>query len=272
MSTSANIGVCGWSLDRSDAERSIELASSLGFDSIQLGFFGADAVENANPQRLIDAAHRCRVSVVGCFIAFDGEDYSSIARIAESGGFTPNPSFDERIGLTRRAVGLTRAIGAPSLALHAATIKQDHEFLTSRVRQAADFAAECGLRLLLETGRESADLLLQFIRSVGRANVGINFDPANFLIYGSDDPVSAVVRLRDRIEMVHLKDAKRSLRPGVDYGEPAAIGTGDVQVPRILSKLRAIGYHAPLLLEIDARSDGGEALRAAADYLRSMIG
>jgi sugar phosphate isomerase/epimerase len=57
----------------------------------------------------------------------------------------------------------------------------------------------------------------------------------------------------------------------VDYGRAAAFGTGDVQIARVVSKLRATGYRGPLLLEVDTRESGLDAVRNAADYLRTML-
>ena len=71
--------------------------------------------------------------------------------------------------------------------------------------------------------------------------------------------------------LVHVKDAVRSSRPGVDYGRPAPLGAGDVQIARVVSKLRATGYGGPLLIECDTRETGPDAIRNAAEYLRSLL-
>jgi sugar phosphate isomerase/epimerase len=271
-----SIGVCGWSLDRHDVLRSISTAAEIGLPIVQLGFFTRAAVENTDAGAIRAKAGQCGVTICGAFIAFEGEDYSSISRIAATGGLRPNDAYAERFRLTQQAAEIAAAVGATSLAMHAATIPCDpadpaYATLASRVGEVADALAERKLNLLLETGRESADTLLRFFDAVGRDNIAVNFDPANFVVYGADDPVGAVSKLRDRIELVHLKDASRPVRPGVDYGHTAAFGTGDVQIARVVSKLRATGYRGPLLLEVDTRATGIDAVRGAADYLRSML-
>ncbi|MDO8632767.1 MAG: sugar phosphate isomerase/epimerase family protein [Phycisphaerales bacterium] len=271
-----SIGVCGWSLDRHDALRSIATAAEIDLHVIQLGFFTRAAVENADAQAIRAKSDACGVTICGAFIAFEGEDYSSISRIAVTGGLRPNDAYAERFRLTQEVAKLAAAVGATSLAMHAATISGDptdsaYATLSSRVREVADALAEWKLILLLETGRESADTLLRFLDAVGRDNIAVNFDPANFIVYGIDDPVSAVSKLRGRIQLVHLKDASRPVRPGLEYGRAAAFGTGDVQIARVVSKLRATGYRGPLLLEVDTRESGLDAVRNAADYLRTML-
>jgi sugar phosphate isomerase/epimerase len=111
---------------------------------------------------------------------------------------------------------------------------------------------------------------LGFISHVSAPNVGVNFDPANLTIYGTDDPVRAVSQLRGLIDIVHLKDAFSSARPGADFGRSAPFGTGQVQIARVVSKLRATGYGGPLLLEVKG-ADPVSEIRAAIDYLRSML-
>ena len=113
--------------------------------------------------------------------------------------------------------------------------------------------------------------MLRFIDAADRSNIGVNFDPGNFIIYGTDEPAAAVTTLKGRIELVHLKDAVRSTRPGLDYGRRASFGDGDVQIARVISKLRATGYRGPLLLECDTRDTGLDAIRDSSDYLRTLV-
>lgn len=252
------------------------IGRDLGLRVVQIGFFTQDSVRNANPAAIVEAARAADVTLAGAFVAFEGEDYTSISRIAETGGFTPNEAYAPRLAVTRSVADLAAAAGCPSLSVHAGTIPTDassatYAKLLVRLREVADVAAQSGLRLLLETGRESADALMRFIDMADRSNVGISFDPGNFIIYGTDDPVAAVTKLRDRIELVHVKDAVRSSRPGVDYGRAAPVDTGDVQVARVVSKLRATGYRGPLLIECDTREAGLDAIRNAADYLRTLL-
>jgi sugar phosphate isomerase/epimerase len=277
VTTELPIGACGWCIDRHDPRGSIEVAGrDLGLRVVQIGFFTQDSVRNANPAAIVEAAHAADVTLVGAFVAFEDEDYSSITRIAETGGFAPDEAYASRLAVTRSVADLAAAVGCPSLSVHAGTVPTDSSSpacasLVARVREVADAAATRGLRLLLETGRESADALLRFIDSADRSNVGVNFDPGNFIIYGTDDPVAAVTKLRDRIELVHVKDAHHSPHPGLDYGRPAPVGAGDVQIARVVSKLRATGFRGPLLIECDTREAGLDAIRNAADYLRTLV-
>ncbi len=234
-------------------------------------------MRSASADLIRRTAERCKVSLAGVFVAFEGEDYSSIARIAETGGLNPDDRWAERSEALCSAIALAADIGCPTIALHAGTIPSDpgsllHRSLIARVREVADNAGGSSLRILLETGRESAGVLLRFLEEVARPNVAVNFDCGNFVVYGVDEPASAVTKLKGRIDLVHLKDAKRSAQPGVAFGAPAPLGAGDAQIPRVVSKLRATGYRGPLLIEGPIGEHSLEAIRHARDYLRTMLG
>jgi len=286
------IGVCSWSIDRADVLRSLEVAGvQLGLRVVQIGFFSEQAVRCADADAIRRTAAKAGVTLVGAFVGFEREDYASIERIAATGGFAFDDEYRLRLAVTRDVAKLIGASAlwqpagprgdskkpAARLAIHVGTVPTDidsplYAKLVSRTGEVADILAEHNVRLLLETGRESAETLDRFIDSVGRKNVGVNFDPANFVVYGTDGPVGAVSKLKDRIESVHMKDALRSDLPGRKYGLPAALGSGNVGIPRVLSKLRETGYRGPLLIECGAGHTGPDAVRDAAEHLRSMIG
>ena len=271
-----DLGYCTWTVNRSDPRAAIErVGATTELHVVQVGVFSKSALKAADPEAIQSAAKKAGVSIVGFFLGFEDEDYQSIASIAATGGLGPDHLIDERLSVLESAAAMTRALGAPSLSIHAGTIPEDESSearrrLVARARNAAEIAARYSLELLLETGRESAAVLSRFIDDVGMPHVAVSFDPANFVVYGTDDPVKAVGILRNHIDLVHLKDATRSPNPGVIYGARAPFGTGDVMVPRVLSKLRASGYSGPLLLEINLGEDLA-ALNSASNYIHSMV-
>lgn len=108
---------------------------------------------------------------------------------------------------------------------------------------------ELGVRIILETGQETPITLRRLIEDAGEAAVGVNLDPANLLMYGKANPVDAVDLLGPYISGMHVKDG---LYPGSDsyqLGEERPIGEGLVDFPRIFAKLKALGFHGPLIIE-----------------------
>ena len=275
--TALTLGVCSWAMDRHDVRRAIEVAGTVpGLQAVQVGFFTERAVHAADPIAIAKTARDAGISLTSTFLAFEDEDYGSIHRIAETGGLGWDEAFDKRLAIIHDVAALSAQMGCRAVAMHIGTIPRDsghhvYNNLLARTRITADLLSEKNLALHLETGRESAATLLHFLLEVDRPRIGVNFDPGNFVVYGTDHPVDAFVHLQHHIEVVHLKDAVDGRRPGVDFGQPAPLGTGDACIARIIGRLRALKSVAPLLIECSRRDAGEETVRSATDYLKSML-
>jgi sugar phosphate isomerase/epimerase len=116
-------------------------------------------------------------------------------------------------------------------------------------RQVCDHARANGQTLHLETGQEPADTLLAFIGDVERANLFINFDPANMILYGSGEPIAALEQLGKYVKSVHCKDGTWAKNPGKEWGQEVPLGKGDVGIENYLRTLKKIGYLGPLTIE-----------------------
>jgi sugar phosphate isomerase/epimerase len=125
----------------------------------------------------------------------------------------------------------------------------------------------------LETGQEPAHVLLNFLKDVGRPNLGINFDPANMILYGSGDPVEALDLLGPYVLSVHCKDGDWPAKdaPG-SLGAERPLGEGSVGIPRFLEKLKAIGFRGPVNIEreVENREERYRDIRAAVKLLDSL--
>lgn len=270
--TAALLGVCGWVLDRDDPARSIELAAGVGASCVQLGFFSEDSISTAKASRLKRRSVENNIALVGSFVAFRGEDYASFETIAETGGLAPDDPYPARRAAIERVARISKELGCSSVAMHIGTIPADqrdpmYARLLLRAREIAGLLGARGVRFLIETGRESGDTLAVFLEELNCANVRVSFDVGNFVVYGTDDPSRAVRPLRDYIDIVHIKDATRSLRGGLEYGSPTPLGVGDVQVARVVNKLRIGGFVGPMLVE----AKGADAVREGLSYLNSLL-
>jgi sugar phosphate isomerase/epimerase len=107
-----------------------------------------------------------------------------------------------------------------------------------------------------------------FIRDVDRANLRINFDPANLILYGTDEPISALERLAPFVVSVHCKDGDPPAAgvPGV-LGLERPLGKGSVGIGRFVETLRKVGFHGPLNVEREAE-DQDARIRDLADGVR----
>lgn len=274
------IGLCSWSIDRRDPIGSIQQArSEFGVGVVHLGFFDAETLAGTSAAALKSALLEANMEVSSTFAAFEHEDYSSFENIAATGGLMSDEHFALRLEMIANVAELAATLEAPSVTIHAGTTppdpaSDDYRKLADRTAQAADAVKRLGLILLLETGRETAASLLGFLEAVGRDNVAVNYDCGNYILYGTDDPVRAVSTFRGRIAHAHLKDALSSDQPGVTWGTEVCVGTGEADIPRVVSKLRSTGYKGPLCIERGqprSQADGTGGIAESLEYVRSML-
>jgi sugar phosphate isomerase/epimerase len=138
------------------------------------------------------------------------------------------------------------------------------------VRKIADYCERMGLAVALETGQEPADVLVGFIRTVGRKNVFVNFDPANMILYGSGDPHDALMKLKDWVVSVHCKDGIGSTEKD-KLGTETPLGKGKVDIPRFIRELKSFGYTGPLVIEREISGpEQVKDIRAAIQWLDEL--
>ena len=187
------------------------------------------------------------------FCGYAGESYASMDSIKETVGFKNPKLRAERIKKTLQISGFAKDLGVNVIAAHVGFIPEDerdpeYRGMVEAVQKIADYCKRNGQYFALETGQETARVLLRFIRDVGRGNIRVNFDPANMLFYGSGDPVEALEILKDYVMGVHCKDFKMPTKNGEKI-EEVPFGEGDVGAERFIRKLREIGYNGPLTIE-----------------------
>ncbi len=248
------IGVMFWA-GRDPRETLAEL-KALGFQSGQLGIPGDLDLSCAQAWR--DALHAAEFKLFTVFAAYNGEDYADIPTVQRTVGFIPPATRQEREARTIAVSDFAAVLGAPGIATHIGFVPEeptDPDYLAVRemVRRICDHAAAHGQTFALETGQEPAAVLQHFLDDTARANLGINFDPANMILYGTGDPIEALDILGPRILTVHAKDGNWPAKdvPGA-LGEEQPLGQGAVGIPRFVAKLKAIGYNGPISIEREA--------------------
>jgi sugar phosphate isomerase/epimerase len=233
-------------------EETLQLLVSMGVRCGQLGIPGDYDLTNAAPEWK-DAAKALDFRIYTVFAAYEGESYDDVETVRETVGFVPPVTREQRELRTLEVSRFASEIGAPSIATHIGCIPQyrhDPEYseLVKLVRRICDVAAQFDQNFALETGQEPAGELLEFLHEVNRGNLGINFDPANMILYGTGDPVDALHVLRHHIFSVHCKDGIWPAARGA-LGREMPLGTGDVNWEKFLAMLQQIGYHGPLAIE-----------------------
>ena len=260
------LAICSWSL-RTDLAGVASAMQQLGIDRVNLALKPAFREEG---DEYLAAVRRQTWKISATTIGFPQEDYSTLESIRASGGVVPDDHWPANHELVSRAIVVTAELGVPFLTLHAGFIESDNAARRRRLRQRlaclADEAAERGIRLLMETGQERAQALRGLLEELDHPALGVNFDPANMILYDKGSPTEAVRTLGAWIKHVHVKDAIRTRRPD-HWGTEVPWGEGQVGGTAFLRALQDVGYQGVLAIERESGSNRLADIQLAAERL-----
>lgn len=185
----------------------------------------------------------------------------------------PDEYWQQNHNLFVGAADVTVAMGVKYLSMHAGFIDDSDPAYAKkfydRINCLADVAAERNIILLLETGQETAQDLRNFLEKLNHPAVGVNFDPANMILYDKGNPIEAVKVLSPWVKHIHIKDAIRTKQPGT-WGTEVSWGDGEVRPERFLNALKEIGFEGVLAIEREAGVDRLADIRLAAERLQAF--
>lgn len=271
-----DIGVCSWSLKPTSMTDLVARMDELGLSHVQLNLVPLLEMDEQTRQAEIDVLNTAEIGITAGMVHFDGENYSTIASIRVSGGLVPTEHWATRRERALKAGTVAQRFGIQAISLHLGFIPPANDpsytTLIQRTREIASVYADLGVSLLFETGQERATELLMFLNDLNVRNVGINFDPANMILYGSGDPVEAVETLGRHIRHVHIKDAIASDSSGIEWGKEVPFGQGDIDHRGFIRALHDVEYTGPLVIERECGSDRMTDIRQAVEKLGSILG
>lgn len=272
---SRRVGVCTWSLQPRSTRELVERVRATGLATVQLGLEPLVAgVMDAGATAQALAAEG--IGIASGALAFPSEDYSTLETIRETGGVAPDAAWPRIEAASEAAAAIAATLGIPLVSFHAGWLPHDpHDarrvVLLDRVRAVAQCFLSRGIAVALETGQETADTLLEVLADLGDLGVGVNFDPANMILYGMGDPITALERLVPHVRQVHLKDALPAVRPG-EWGTEVAAGEGAVDWDAFFRVLRARLPGVNVMIEREAGENRVEDIRRAAGLAAHHLG
>jgi len=152
-----------------------------------------------------------------------------------------------------KAGAFAHKIGVTDVVTHAGFLPEnpndpDYTGAISALKEIVRSYRPTGQYLLFETGQETPITLLRTIQDMEMDNVGVNLDPANLIMYGKANPIDALDTIGRWVRGVHAKDGNYPT-DGKHLGEETALGKGSVDFPRLLAKLKALGYNGAITIE-----------------------
>jgi sugar phosphate isomerase/epimerase len=269
------VGVMFWA--GRDPLQTIREVKALGVQAGQLGVPGDMPLEGA-AAAWNSALEQEDFALATVFCSYTGESYADLPTVQQTVGFIPPATRQEREQRTNTVSDFAAVLGVKSIATHIGFVPEnrtDPAYLDvlHMVRRICDHAGKNGQSFVLETGQEPADTLLTFLRDVDRTNIGINFDPANMIMYGTGDPIQALSVLAPHVVSVHCKDGVWPPRGVANaLGSERPLGAGEVGMPQFIAKLKQLGYRGILSIEreIDDEEQKKADMRNAVKLLEQL--
>jgi len=270
------LGVCSWSLQVKSVPELRRLLDRLGLNVVQIACGDPHHAAWDEGDKLPEAARAA---------GFQNERRHARLprrRLHDAG----HDSKDRRLQRSRDAARTvaTAAMGPRPHArarpqgfdaacrLHSRPRHPDRKPFLDTLGKVSALAAAKEVTVAFETGQETADLLRLTLDELKCANLKVNFDPANMLLYDKGDPLRAVEILGPDIRSVHVKDANRPPKPGV-WGDEVPLGKGQVNIKAFVRTLKKVGYRGALCIEREVGDQEGRLADVAhgVNYLRECL-
>lgn len=267
-------------------EECIVLAAKNGFDGVQIYATSGEF----SPETLTEE----KKAEIKKLLKENNLEVSALCGDMGGYGFEIEKDNAERVEKTKRIIDIAVEFGAKAVTTHIGVIPSDkteprYGVMLNALTAAGLYAKEKGVTLAIETGPEFAKTLLAFLKDT-KGGVGVNLDPANFVMVTGQDPVQAVELLKDYIVHTHAKDGVKisdDMTPtevyhafavgGVDAlnacegFKELPLGQGDVQWDEYLKALKEIGYDGFLTIERECGENQREDITSAVRFLNERL-
>ncbi|MGD1154303.1 MAG: sugar phosphate isomerase/epimerase family protein [Terriglobia bacterium] len=191
-------------------------------------------------------------------------------------GVVPKKYRQQRIDNFRRASDFAKRLGIPAFHTHYGFIPEnpnDPEYpgVVEALRQVATHLKGNGQMMLYETGQETPITMLRAITDAGLDNQFVNLDTANLILYAKGNPLDALDLLGKLVRGVHAKDGLFPTDPK-KLGEEVPIGQGKADFPKLIPRLKELGYTGALTIEREISGPKQlEDIKKEKAYLEKLI-
>lgn len=264
---------------------SLRLAGKLGFDGVQIyattGEFSPEA---------LTAERKAEIKTI-----LSEQKLEISALCGDMGGYGFQIAEDNplRIEKTKAIIDLAEEFGVSVITTHIGVIPDDksdprYAVLLDALTACGEYAKTKGVTLAIETGPETAPTLLAFLKDTN-GGVGVNLDPANFVMVTGQDPVEAVKLLGEYIVHTHVKDGVmlKKTDPKIIYDHFAEggiealnvadffletpLGEGNVDFESYIAELRLAGFDGYLTVERETGADPVSDIKLAKATVEKLI-
>jgi len=250
----------------SPLKKTVPMAAAVGAQGIQAyASFG-----ELQPENMTDATIKEWLDLVKSH----GMVFSAICGDLGGHGFEDADDNVNRVERSKRIIDLAKKLECDVVTTHIGVVPSEEnakkETMRKACRELALYADSIGSAFAVETGPETAEVLLGFLDSLGAGGVRVNYDPANLVMVVADDPVKGVHTLGKYIVHTHAKDGIQITADPLKW-EEVPLGKGGVKWDEYLKALDAVGFSGFLTIEREVGDTPEADIRMAADFLRERL-
>lgn len=247
-----------------------------GFETCQISCFDKNLMTEEYADRINRSAAENEMEITAFWCGLDGPAGWNFYDGPSTLGLVPPAYRFNRIETLKHGADFARKSSVTNIVTQMGFIPEnpydaDYIGLINAVKHVAEYCRSSGQNILFETGLDAPITLKRIMQDINMGNVGINFDPANLLMWGKANPIDALCILGGHIMEVHAKDGEYPV-DGKSIGVEKPLGLGKVNIPAFISGLKAIGYEGSVTIETYAA--GGQWDRdviAAKKLLEGLI-
>lgn len=234
-------------------EAEIHRVRSLGFDTCQLACWDESLMTDNMVQKIRHAVDSSGMQITAFWCGWPGPAVWNFIEGPQTLGLVPSAYRFARMIALQKGSDFSKRIGVKHLVTHLGFIPENasdplYAELLSAARSLCAYCERNEQQFLFETGQETPVTLKRFLDDVGYHNVGVNFDPANLLMYGKANPIDALDILGPYVQGVHAKDGEYPTT-GKHLGEEKPIGEGKVNFRKLFAKLSHHHYTGAITIE-----------------------
>lgn len=268
-----NIGIC-IRHQRESLKNNLLEAQRHGFKHIQLVSWDTALWTPEEASRVGGLLEETGIMVTAFWCGWEGPKVWDFIQGPETLGIVPATYRDARVKNLLDGAAFAHLLGVRDIVTHAGFIPEtsgdlSYPGVVSALRGLASRYRQQGQNFLFETGQETPVTLLRCIEDVGLDNLFINLDPANLVMYGKANPVDALDVFGHLVRGVHAKDGLYPVN-GKSLGRETKVGDGKVDFPKLVERLKELGYEGSLTIEREI--SGPQQLADILDTQRYLVG
>jgi L-ribulose-5-phosphate 3-epimerase len=247
----------------------------LEFPTCEIACWDADWLTEKNADALRRASEDYQVEITALWAGLPGEYIWDFIEGPDTIGLVPPHTRETRLEALKRSADFAHRAGISNVSTHVGFIPASpsdpvYVGLIEALKEIALHCSKNGQHFLFETGQETPVVLLRTMEDVGAENLGVCFDGANLLAYGTANPWDALDLLGPHVRAVHAKDGEYPVS-GREFGPERNLGEGRVNLPAVIAKLAEAGYEGALTIEREVEENWEEDVKAGKSYLEGIL-